>query len=174
MYEPPAEFRLPPHASRQRQQQWWWQMYDWLADQLDRQNIAGVRAANAKRWRPKVRKLTPEEKIIADARRRRDAEPVRQLYPQIVDFIFPPKGKQGRRKDKNTDFAPRKIAYDFAFRIRELWQEEYGRHKRPRDDRDISAEAFAAAICREWFDCSLTTDDLLDYKPSGKYKSRAN
>jgi hypothetical protein len=146
-------------------------MHHWLADQLDRQHIAAMRTANANP-RP-VKPRTLEEKTIANARRRRDPEPIRRLYPHIADFIFPPKGRQGRpkerSKDQNTYFASLKIAYGFAVRIRKLWQKQYGQQNRPRDDHKISAEAFAAAICNEWFGCSLTTDDVLNYKPSGKH-----
>jgi hypothetical protein len=176
MVEPPAEFRLPPNAAPQRQQQWWWQMYHWLAQELDRQNIASVRAANAKPRQPKS--LTEEERAIAAARHG-DPEPLQKLYPQFADCICAPNQRRGRKKNKNENLL--KIAYDFSKRIRKLLQKKYDQQNNPpRDDPENSAEAFAAAICREWFGCPLTTDDLLRYKPSGKHKqprrkkSRAN
>jgi hypothetical protein len=166
MYEPPAEFRLPPNAAPQRQEQWWWQMYDWLADQLDQQNIAAMRTANANPWR--LKRLTEEERAIAAARNGKP-EALRKLYPQFADCICAPKQRRGRKKKQNK--TPLKIAYDFAVRIRALWQKQYGQQNRSmRDDHKISADAFAAALCNEWFGCSLTTDDVLNYKPSGKHK----
>jgi hypothetical protein len=173
--EPPKDFDPPDARKRKEREAWWWQMHDWLAQELDRQHVANMQRANTKanaaRLRAKFRTLTPEESAIEAARRGGDPEPLRKLYPQFADCIHALPQSRGRRKDPNTAFKPDKIAARFVPRIRALWQQQYKQKNRPESDGKISAEAFAAAIYKDWSGYPLTRDDVQRAaKPSGKHK----
>jgi hypothetical protein len=138
VFDPPADF-IPPRNSARRQRQWWQQMYDWLAQELDRQHTEAMRYANANTqwlWK-KIKKhetLPPEEKAIKAARCG-DPELLRKLYPQFADCIHAPPRPRGRREDPSKAFKPAKLAAGFVPRIRALWQQQYKKKNRPERDR---------------------------------------
>ena len=97
--------------------------------------------------------------------RRGDLVPLRELYPEIAEFIHEPKRVRGQRrpyvkpmKGDTYSWAHRKqaerMAVDIVRELREIiWPKYYGRWKRRRDD-GPSAEEIAGVFC------GLTADEV--------------
>jgi hypothetical protein len=177
MVEPPATFRPPPNASKTVREAWRQQMQDWLAQELDREHVANMQRANAKeniaRWRSKFfPERTPEESAI-EAAWEGDMEPLRRLHPELAPFLHPPKRPRGPRPNPYKASIA-KLAAGFVPRIRKFWQREFGMKNRSQYyEKEISAEAFAAAIGNEWFgpEKPLTFKAITAAaKPSGGHK----
>jgi hypothetical protein len=178
MFEPPAEFRLPPNASPARCEEWYWQMARWLAQEINRREheaIANIEGIEIRRIN-----LTPLESAKRAATRDNNLKPLCRLYPEIADFICRPKGSPGRpRTDPATDFTPAKMAAHLVPHIRDLWQRKYGQKKRNKNESirtvggrtEVTASAFAAAIYGEWNGYRLTANDVERARhKSGKHK----
>ena len=94
-----------------------------------------------------------------------DLVPLRELYPEIAEFIHEPKRVRGQRrpyvkpmKGDTYSWAAReqaeRMAVDIVRELREIiWPKYYGRWKRRRDD-GPSAEEIAGVFCR------LTADEV--------------
>jgi hypothetical protein len=95
---------------------------------------------------------------------------LKELYPQIADFIAPRRRKKGQTKPKPMPSKPKlfaRLAAEDVQRIRALWRANYGKWKRYAVQGEESAEWFAA---QRWSDDEVK----LDYdtvaaaaKPSG-------
>jgi hypothetical protein len=162
---PPADFRPPPNASSQQKVDWHKQMHAWLSEQLDAQNIAAVNAPSSMDFK----QFAIWRGTLGNMR------PLKELYPELVEFSQPPKRKKGAHKPTDRPFVLAKAAAEMASRIRTLWFRQYRQNRRQIDE--WSAEDWAVAICKEWFEATatdLTTDAVLAAaKPSGKHKTRA-
>jgi hypothetical protein len=157
------EFRPPPNATLYKKREWEEQMRAWLEWRLDQQNMEALRGADAS-W----------ERICIDCAEHGDIAPLRQLYPHLAKFLYPPKLRPGEKYRKQRKFDPVKAAADYAQRIRALWREQYGLKNRRQGEK--SAEGFAADICKELFEqdkARLTVHAVLAAaKPSGRHKPR--
>jgi hypothetical protein len=144
---------------------WEKQMQAWLSQELDTKNIAAVNAASMDWidfciWRATLG----------------DMEPLKRFHPELEQFLQPPKRRRGQHKPTERPFFLAKTTAEMAGRIRTLWLRQYGQNRRQRDER--SAESWAVAIAKEWFEteaANLTTDAVLAAaKASGKHKTRAS
>ncbi|MCS3761657.1 hypothetical protein [Bradyrhizobium centrosematis] len=136
-------------------------MLSWLEEKLDEQHVVELRHASAS--------LSLEDWAKALARTG-NVDPLKQLFPDLAEFIAEPVRKRGEKKWKARKFSVAKLAADFARRIRRLWLDQYGQKNRGRDE--LSAEDFAVEICKRWFPrdaARLTVEQVLAAaKPSGK------
>jgi hypothetical protein len=144
-------------------------MLAWLSEQLDEQNIGMVNADSAKMLAAGAKWF--EQMAIAEARRGHP-DWLRELYPQFADCISSPKLARGHKYPNQEPRPLPKIAVDYTRRIRALWQTQYGKQKRLRDE--MSAEDFAVAILRDQYEdkaAGLDKDAVLRAaNPSGKRK----
>jgi hypothetical protein len=141
--EPPATTALspalPPWKATDKFQQR--AMVEWVIAQLDDQDAeAGMRQYELDAARDYYAPLPEEEQqrlwfeVAVRRARSGNAGLLRGLYPEIAEFIQPPKRKQGRRRSyPRRDFGrywASMIADDIR-RVRELWQVNYdGKWKR--------------------------------------------
>jgi hypothetical protein len=133
---------LPPwSATCEREGEW---MIEWVQKQLDE---AERNALAADDDRPvsfvTVSKLERAKRLA----RAGNVGPLRSLYPEIAEFLYPPKLKKGQRRSYRNEttifarFGLSAVAEDVE-RIRTLWRQHYGRWKRRASD-GPSAEQIA-------------------------------
>jgi hypothetical protein len=140
-------------------------MLAWLDEKLFEQEVAEVDAFNLREDGLSQGELQLERlKDALWAARAGCIEPLRDLYPHLAPFLFPPKLGQGRKFPKAV--LVREAAAD-ARRITQLWRVHYNKKNRRRGE--TSAAEFAA---RRW---AVSEDDVTRRvrKPSGKKKPRA-
>jgi hypothetical protein len=135
----PETFRPSARATREEKRRHAHQMRAWLSDRLEQQNEADIKAGNE----------TTVEELAVMLARTGNVGLLRQLYPQIADFIFPPKLHRGQRYPKFKNLRLAQLAADFARRIRALWREQYS-VRRCRGEN--AAEDLAVHILRDWFE----------------------
>lgn len=147
---------LPWAASNQRDQQ---RMVEWVLDQLDQLDLETYRLNNAK---PKPfafkalsgrRSATPHQAEIA-ASERCDIKLLRRMFPLHARCINMPKSTMGRghhltKKPKKYSHATW-AALDVR-RIRQLWQESYGKKNR-KDLRPTAVEIAMERWAEPWGD----------------------
>lgn len=73
--------------------------------------------------------------------KRGNIEPLRDVYPDLVPFLHPPKRRRGQRFPKAKPYRLQCAVADVS-RIRDLWRRHFGRVKRRHDE--LSAEEIAA------------------------------
>jgi hypothetical protein len=138
-HKTPSAPALPPwKATNERERNW---MTAWVIDQLDMQDAEDtVRQEEVDATRDYYAPLPDEEQQrlrfeeAVRRARRGDTGMLRRAYPEIAEFIQPPKRPQGRRRSyPRRDFArywARMIANDVR-RVRALWKKRYdGKWKR--------------------------------------------
>jgi hypothetical protein len=178
----PALFRLPPSATDHQKAQWKEQMLLWLSDQLEQQveQQNAITPAVLSAMTPEYLREWFKKNRIQRARSGHpdELQKLQKLYPELADFHISPKRGQGQRPPKQPEFDVAKVAADFTRRIRALWRKQYGKVQRTRDETqaDMSAEHFAADICKERYTeeaAHLTVDEVkAAAKPSGRHKPR--
>jgi hypothetical protein len=136
---PSSPTALPPwQATSERERQ---QMVEWVIEQLNGQDAEYDMLQYAlDEERDYYAPLPVEEQCrlrfkeaIRRARRHDDVELLRRLYPEIAEFIHPPKRPRGRRRSYPKDVWGRYAAdgiVDDVKRVRELWRVNYGKWKR--------------------------------------------
>jgi hypothetical protein len=146
---------LPPwQAARPADQEL---MHRWVNAQLDELDAAFDHdmdeLAETQDWGPGT---TQEEArrlwnlgLAKEAARQGDFTLLRRMFPELARFLNPPsklgQGKRPRQPDYSFKQHHMRQAIDDVHRIRQIWAQHYGRWKRHYDDRDVSAEAIAAA-----------------------------
>ena len=111
---PPLPGRLPPNAAPDRRGKWEAEMREWLAWRMDQESIEALNHC------------TVGEVAVAAARAG-DPELLRQLYPDHADCIYSPKLGRGEKYLKfpvPTKNGLRKVAANYARRIRAIWRAE--------------------------------------------------
>jgi hypothetical protein len=94
-----------------------------------------------------------------EAARQGDASYLRRLYPEIAEFIHPPRLKRGQKRESP---GPWDHVRETANVIRRIWQARYRKQRRHPDD-GPSAEEIAAAYH------GLDPSEV-SWKPSGRHK----
>jgi hypothetical protein len=171
----PTLFRLSKNASDRQKRRWEEDMRRWLSDRIAQQLDAMMPTAAAVAHMTEAWLREWNEKYRIQQARSGNPEPLRRLYPQFSDCIHSPPLKQGcKYPPPPPKFDTARVAADFARRIRVLWRKQYG--KMHREESEMSAEAFAVDICKEWFEeeaVNLAIDAVtVAAKPSGKHKPR--
>ena len=74
---------------------------------------------------------------------------LRRIYPQLAEFLHPPKLPRGKHDRRAPQFVAHKAqALDTVKRVKALWRKHYRRRKRGRYD-GITAIEIAARYCHE-------------------------
>ena len=163
---PPLPRRLPPNAAPDRRRKWEVEMHEWLAWRMDQESIEALN------------RCTVGEVAVAAARAG-DPEPLRGLYPDHADCIYSPKLGRGEKRPKfpvrPTESDLRKVAANYARRIRAIWRaEKIMQRRRPGEK---SAEEYAIEILWTHFGevaAGLDVDDVIAAgKTGGKRKRKA-
>jgi hypothetical protein len=116
-------------------------MTDWVLDQLEAQDaedaihqeeLDATRDYYAPLPRAEQQRLRLKEAIRQGWKN--NVGPLRRLYPEIAEFIYPPKRDQGQRRTSQKDMWGRYTAHmiaDDVKRVRALWKANYdGKWKR--------------------------------------------
>ena len=159
---PPLPRRLPPNAAPDPRGKWEAEMREWLAWRMDQESIEALN------------RCTAGEVAVAAAR----AGLLRQLYPDHADCIYSPKLRRGEKYLKfpvPTKNGLRKVAANYARRIRAIWRaEKIMQRLRPGEK---SAEEYAIEILWKHFGevaAGLDVDDVIAAsKTGGKRKRKA-
>ena len=162
---PPLPRRLPPNAAPDRRGKWEAEMREWLAWRMDQESIEALNRCTA-------------GEVAVAAARAGDPELLRQLYPDHADCIYSPKLRRGEKYLKfpvPTKNGLRKVAANYARRIRAIWRaEKIMQRLRPGEK---SAEEYAIEILWKHFGevaAGLDVDDVIAAsKTGGKRKRKA-
>jgi hypothetical protein len=163
---PPLPRRLPTNAAPDRRRKWEAEMREWLAWKMDQESIEALNHC------------TVGELAVAAARAG-DPELLRELYPDHADCIYSPKLGRGEKRPKfpvqPTKSDLRKVAANYARRIRAIWRaEKIVQRLRPGEK---SAEEYAIEILWKHFGevaAGLDVDDVIAAgKTGGKRKRKA-
>jgi hypothetical protein len=140
-------------------------MREWLAWRMDQESIEALNRCTA-------------GEVAVAAARAGDPELLRQLYPDHADCIYSPKLRRGEKYLKfpvPTKNGLRKVAANYARRIRAIWRaEKIMQRLRPGEK---SAEEYAIEILWKHFGevaAGLDVDDVIAAsKTGGKRKRKA-
>jgi hypothetical protein len=163
---PPHPHRLPPNAAPDRRRKWEAEMREWLAWRMDKDAIEALNAISV-------------GEVAVAAARQGDPELLRQLYPDHADCIYSPKLGRGEKRPKfpvrPTKSDLRKVAANYARRIRAIWRaEKIVQRLRPGEK---FAEEYAIEILWNQFGEVAAGLDVVDViaagKTSGKRKPKA-
>ena len=163
---PPRPGRLPANVAPDRRRKWEAEMREWLAWRMDQESIEALNHC------------TVGEVAVAAARAG-DPELLRQLNPDHADCIYSPKLGRGEKRPKfpvrPTKSDLRKVAANYARRIRAIWRAEKVMQRRRPGEK--SAEEYAIEILWKHFGevaAGLDVDDVIAAgKTGGKRKRKA-
>ena len=162
---PPRPGRLPANVAPDRRRKWEAEMREWLAWRMDQESIEALNHCTV-------------GEVAVTAARAGDPEPLRKLYPDHADCIYSPKLGRGEKYLKfpvPTKNDLRKVAANYARRIRAIWRaEKIMQRRRPGEK---SAEEYAIEILWKHFGevaAGLDVDDVIAAgKTGGKRKRKA-
>jgi len=141
---------LPPwHPTNEAEKDW---LRRWTNEQFADLDAAWEAYARTTKelvaWCPSIEADTRDE-LIEEAKaqaRLGDLEPLRRLYPEILEFLCVPKLKPGQHRpvNNNDEYYRLRAAIDDVHIVRNIWAKNYnGRWKRPDND-PVTAESIAA------------------------------
>jgi hypothetical protein len=143
----------PPARGRR---QWRKDMTTWIGNELDWRNEALVNDANAY-WHGRT---DDDEQFALGAARVGNIEPLRQLHPNIAEFIhLPKKGRRGKYPRRRDGVMPQiDMAVEDVKFVKMLWRELYGRRR----GGDLSAEEVVADYHKAMGHTEVTEDAILE------------
>jgi hypothetical protein len=136
-------------------------MVEWMFAKLDGHFARELNRAS--RYNGDVRELLRCARLqsAVEAARSGDVAPLRNLHPEIAEFIHPPKLGRGEKYPRRPEFDRVRAAKVAVPIVQAIWRQYYdGRWKRRRDDGPSAAE-----IAAQYYGVTV---DAVNKKPSGR------